>query len=718
MSSTIGNWQTDAAGLPCFIYTGALPCRGRMPNGDAVKLPEDPWFLLGNYRLTLFTHVSGEYELISGQRSWMRMNRGEQPWRGLNAAAVCVDGEETSLVGMETLAADPDQCQRTAGCGFMHYRYDVGEITVERNLSVKPSTAPDNGTSAFVLTATLSNESDQPHEVTYAETLGVNVVPMHWQKADIRYVQHFRMDGRTAVVDTEALCDDPLLAEGREAMSTCDLYPPRVFMRAVSEDAVVSGSEQTLKGSCAFTLMPGEKKRIRLIIGFAHDGVDAACGGLETAVDSDSPVSAFADEWAAVLPDFPQEADPDLRRELRWHAYVLEAMATWSEYYQETKIPQGTVYDYYWGQHASARDNFQHALPLVYSNPALARSVLRYMLKRTAPWGEIRLIEYGNGYAANEEYFTSDQQLYFLLLLKEYLRVTGDHAFLRETVTPYPAGDTAEMPIGKMIERIFVFLRDTVGTGEHGLVRLLNSDWNDAVYYIVNAPYNVVFSKGESHMNSAMALAILQDLIPLLEGTGYPELMPLARSMTVYRAKLLDAFLRDMGSRDFPRRMYFNGRAYGEDNMFLEPQGFTLQITEFTDEQKSRLYDQMKQRVYKGEKIGAREQEDPEFTDEQFDWGSRENGGFWWALNGPVILGVSSFDPKEARRLLESMTLTHLSEAFPDYWCSYWSAADTLESSLIPSEGLTDQTMDFWRFPVFCAHPHAWILYCWYRLRD
>ena len=67
-SEKIGRWLTDDCGLPYFEYTGELPYRAVLPNGDDVRLPEDPWFLLGNYRFTLFAHVSGEYELISGQR--------------------------------------------------------------------------------------------------------------------------------------------------------------------------------------------------------------------------------------------------------------------------------------------------------------------------------------------------------------------------------------------------------------------------------------------------------------------------------------------------------------------------------------------------------------------------------------------------------------------------------------------------------------------------
>lgn len=432
----------------------------------------------------------------------------------------------------------------------------------------------------------------------------------------------------------------------------------------------------------------------------------------------------YAAHWVCGLREYETETDVVLRRELRWHVYNLEAMATYSEYYNETKIPQGTIYDYDWGCHASARDNFQHALPLVYYNPTLAKSILRYMLKRTTPFGEIRLIEIGNGYADNERYFTSDQQLYFFLLLSEYLRVTKDYAFLGERLQPYPAKDQAEMTAAELTEKCFIFLRDTIGTGEHGLVKLLNSDWNDAVYYIEKVPYNNIFLTGESHMNSAMAISILQTLIHQLKNAADSltdhalRLNRLCASMKLYREKLLRAYLDDMGERKFPRRMYFNGRSYGDDNMFLEPQGFTLQINELAETGKRALYEEMIKRVYSGEKSGAREQEKPEFEDDGFDKGSRENGGFWYALNGPVIIGVSQFDRNEAVRLLKNMTLQHLSEEFPQYWSSYWSAPDNLESSLIPEEGLPDQSLTYANIPVYCAHPHAWILYCYYKINE
>ena len=131
-----------------------------------------------------------------------------------------------------------------------------------------------------------------------------------------------------------------------------------------------------------------------------------------------------------------------------------------------------------------------------------------------------------------------------------------------------------------------------------------------------------------------------------------------------------------------------------------------------------KLFAEMQRRIYAGEKLGAREQEAPQFDDPEFDKGSRENGGFWYALNGPVIIGVNRFDHEEAKRLLYRMSLKNSRTCFPDYWPGYWSACDQAESSLIPTEGLPDQSLYYWRQPIYCAHPHAWILYCWYRLNE
>lgn len=734
--NTIGFWKKDAAGLPCFQYTGALPYEEYLANGQKVKLPEDPWFLLGNYQLTVFTHVSGEYELITGQRSWGRVNQGKEKNSGANRAELTINGKSYSLTGMNSLAADPSVCERSFGCGFADYAYLIDGIKVSRRFSVKPSLSPYIGSSAMLCEVILTNTSDEEAELRYLEGVIANYKEIQYQQApegtgkvQYTYEAYQEAEKNTVGVHIKAHFADPLLCARREDISLFEGFPPSLFMAGIS-NVVTVNNERELLGTYNGLLLPGESICLQMVIGyFFEHGVSNYTDIMKdlsayVSAKQESLQSSFAKDWLKVLPAFENEKDEVLRDELRWHAYNLEAMATYSEFYKETKIPQGTCYDYSWGVHASARDNFQHALPLVYDNPALAKSVIRYMLKRTTPFGEIRLIEKGNGYADNERYFTSDQQLYFLLLISEYLRVTGDYRLLHEKVAPYPVTGQEEMTILEFVQKLYLFLRDTVNVGPHGLVRLLNSDWNDTVYYVLKVPYNTVVLDGESHMNSAMAISILQTLIPTLRKIGLEEdfkderdmIVTLCDSMEVYRKEVLDAFFKDMGERTFPRRMYFAGKPYGEENMFLEPQGFTLQIAELTIEQKKTLYNEMQKRVYAGEKLGAREQQMPEFEDDHYEKGSRENGGFWWALNGPIIVAVNEFDHKEAIRLLRNMSLNNYAKEFPKYWSSYWSAADNVESSLIIEEGLPDQSEDYSCIPVYCAHPHAWMVYCYYKL--
>ncbi len=193
----------------------------------------------------------------------------------------------------------------------------------------------------------------------------------------------------------------------------------------------------------------------------------------------------------------------------------------------------------------------------------------------------------------------------------------------------------------------------------------------------------------------------------------------IVKSMLQYRNAIYNAFMADLKDRIFSRRMYFNHEAIGEQNMFLEPQCYMLQIQELTPTHKQALYQEMKRRIYVNEKLGARQQQQPEFSAPGLENGSRENGGFWYALNGPTIIGVSTFDKKEAWKLFRKMTFNNYAKQFPQYWTSYWSASDNIESSLMKEEeGLPDQSYDYALIPIYCAHPHAWLLYCYYRLSE
>ena len=211
-------------------------------------------------------------------------------------------------------------------------------------------------------------------------------------------------------------------------------------------------------------------------------------------------------------------------------------------------------------------------------------------------------------------------------------------------------------------------------------------------------------------MNTAMAVAILGDLAETLRKFGAgDDAAELAGAVTLYRAQLLKAFLTDWGSKPFPKRMYFQNKAVGEDDMWLEPQGFTLLIPEVPVERKRKLYAEMQARLIKGEAMGPKQIEKP-VEQPGTAAGRRENGGFWYALTGPVVLGVAGFDRGAAMELLRMQTFGNFARRFPQYWTGQWSASDALDSAGLPTAGLSGNI-------VYCAHAHAWPLYCYLRLK-
>lgn len=115
---------------------------------------------------------------------------------------------------------------------------------------------------------------------------------------------------------------------------------------------------------------------------------------------------------------------------------------------------------------ASSRDIAQQALPLCHTNPALARSTLRFILKRTAPDGEVKLMDQGFGWVSSTPMQTSDQQLYFFMLLAEYLRVTQDTALLSEKLAYYPVKNSALDTVLAHVRQAFIFLRDPDRCGQ------------------------------------------------------------------------------------------------------------------------------------------------------------------------------------------------------------------------------------------------------------
>jgi cellobiose phosphorylase len=170
--------------------------------------------------------------------------------------------------------------------------------------------------------------------------------------------------------------------------------------------------------------------------------------------------------------------------------------------------------------------------------------------------------------------------------------------------------------------------------------------------------------------------------------------------------------------RDFlPRVLLPGGEVWGGDDLFLEPQVFALLDAYMPLDAKKALWQRIRSSVLDGEPLGARQRESPPDFD-HFKSGNRENGGIWYALNGPLIVALAGFAPEDARKLLQRNTLAHHAATFPDQWPGIWSSSDNLESGLRATAGMPDPESIWSDMPIYCAHPHAWPVYAWNRLNE
>ena len=741
----IGTWATDSVGLPTFNFTADLPILTATPKGASYPLEKDPFFLLGNYGLTLFTYASGLFLIVSGERGWVRIN-GAMPGTESNGASLTVRRNGTSkvykLLGRDGLCSSSRKSTREFGCGFARYRMTPEkDLEVSRTISIAPSTASEIGHPAFVTVIRVTNRGKAPVDIEYVDTvvsqpvLALNRAPLNGS-APVRFKNSATLlpANRGVVCDATASSDDPVVLTQPEAPNRYNLYPPSLALiapRTSSElrfdQRAVSGDAIELNARVQATLAPGESKDIVLVT--ALKGRDTPLEALQQFADSLGASKSgefFRAKWAQALSSLRTIPDPKFSRELAWDGHALLAMATYSGYHGETFIPQGMTYDYHMDLTAAPRDHLQHSMAAAYFAPELAKSTIRYTLCKMTYQGEIKYTDFGNGETSNSAWNTSDQQLYLFQALAEYLRITKDWSILEGETSYLPKEANFRGSTLEKLERAFVYLRDEVATGSHGLVRLMNSDWSDMVY--VDTSVLRYLHTAESQMNSGMVMAVMPNLIEQLTNYGEQRggdtaarVVRLTTGMQLYLDRISKSMMRDMDGRTFAKRVYLDANtAMGDEAMHLEPQSFLLQAPAFPTERKQILWREMQNRLLDGEVLGPRQREKP-VVGGGMEPGVSENGGFWYALAGQAVIGVATIDRAAALVLLERMTFRNFSAHYRDYWVGHWTAPDTINSVFCGDlAGLPrPDNNGLWSiFAGYCAHAHAWPIYCYNRIRE
>ncbi len=508
---------------------------------------------------------------------------------------------------------------------------------------------------------------------------------------------------------------DGLSSNAKAFFGTGGPLHPDGLSKPLDGDLGASGSESGLLLERAITLEPGKQAKLYFLYGYAPEGVTANAliakyreGAARRWQDSSA-------QWKKSGMRFDAPAEPWAARETVWNYYYVRSGLTYDDFFGEHIPSQGGIYQYVMGFQGAARDPLQHALPFLFSDPQLMKETLRYTLKEVRADGSLPYGIVGHGVVMpTTSDNASDLPLWLLWTASEYVLATRDLAFLDERVTARlgeKAGEAAT--VKDLLARCYRHLVDDVRTGDHGLMRMLQDDWNDALVIIWAArATKECVEKGESVLNSAMAAWVFDYYARLLAATGDPKLAADARQQAEANRKAAQA----QWTGSWFRRCWLGPTLgwLGESTLWLEPQPWAIIAGLTTPEQTRALVGTMEENLRRLSPIGAVQMGGgPDGQHVAIEAGTSINGGIWPSLNQTLVWALSQVDGAMAWDEWKKNSLARHAEVYPDTWYQTWSGPDCINSSLSKTPGATVSSgfLHYTDFPVMNLHSHACSLY-------
>ena len=547
---------------------------------------------------------------------------------------------------------------------------------------------------------------------------------------------------------------NPFLAPVKEAApesSFDDLHPPATFLISLDApaDAVTTdagnffgaggaahpaalanggaldgnlkstGPESGLFLERRLTLKPGEQRTIYFLYGYLPQGT--ALDGLLKKYGGASPANAWkqsSHQWKEKGMRFETPAEPWVKRETAWHYYYLRSSLTYDDFFGEHILSQGGIYQYSMGFQGAARDPLQHSLPFLFCDPQIVREILRYTLKEVRPDGSIPygIVGHGTIMPATMDN-ASDLPLWLLWTASEYVLATRDTAFLDEELPTWPLRDpeAGKKTVRELMARCYKHLVEDVGTGEHGLMRMLNDDWNDAlVIFWGQRTMKETVAEGESVLNSAMAAWVFDYYARMLAyiGEEATRIAQIRQKADEHRQAA-----RAQWTGKWLRRAWLGPTTgwLGEKGLWLEPQPWAIIAGVTSPQQSNELVATMDELLRRDSPIGAMQmnQSSDNLPAAIVEPGTSVGGGIWPSLNATLVWALAKAHGAMAWDEWKKNTLARHGEAYPDIWYHTWSGSDTLNSTLSkhPGETVNSGFLHYTDFPIGNLHSHACTLY-------
>lgn len=235
------------------------------------------------------------------------------------------------------------------------------------------------------------------------------------------------------------------------------------------------------------TIAKGKEARLVIQLGQAQSVAAAAdsIAHFQDAKNVDAAFKELADAWKAYLDHLRDVKTPDA--ELNRVINTLgprqnHATFFWSRYLSLNQLGYGG------DRGIGVRDTNQDLMGVLPYMPGNAREMIEKLLSVQRFDGSsmhqfnplTMKASIGEGHAGSEQDFYSDDHLWNVLAVVEYVKETGDVAFLDKVIGYYDDG-MGEQKSGTVLEHLHRALAFTAGTlGRHGLPKLGWADWNDA----------------------------------------------------------------------------------------------------------------------------------------------------------------------------------------------------------------------------------------------
>jgi len=307
----------------------------------------------------------------------------------------------------------------------------------------------------------------------------------------------------------------PECGPGFAAFRQADAVLGDVFLTAGSQ-WTGSAHAHTLQLSQTIDLLPGQTLTIPIVVGYGNHA-DYRQAAME--LPPISPQQA-RQMWQNRLSSFSSlHAEAWMEDECRWSLGQLFSFENYDRILDEHYLHLGG-YSFFPDIDNprpklafTVREAAQNALVISRCEPALAKSTLRWLAKMQLTSGDIP-----KNYNFTQERLDivgyerdSDTEIWFLMALCEYIDATGDLMFLDDRLSWFPKGDA---PLWDHVKRAFEWITQDIGVGRHGLIRILDGDWNDYLSTVGAG------GRGESVMNSGMAARVFDSLAGIARKKG------------------------------------------------------------------------------------------------------------------------------------------------------------------------------------------------------